>query len=237
MMHRKKTRKQDRSKRMKEQYKIERPRMTLYNPLSSIPDTFDMKVKTFQNILPTGATVAVLTTIYTNTLLHSSDDMGAAAGQNSSLTNIGRNYSKYRVVSYRLDYTLLPRSTTIDSAVAVVNTPVDQSGQFVTSAWVAESVTRDKSKVHIVPRGTSSPSVCSSSLGHSIAAILGNSEYEQDDKYYGTITSAGVFASPTDLTYAYFYAGSQSGAAYTASTSPSVHVMLTQYVTFYDKRY
>jgi len=67
-------------------------------------------------------------------------------------------------------------------------------------------------------------------------AVIGNPEFQQDDRYAGTLDTAGVPTSPTDLSYVYFYTGNVTGAAFAASTSPSYHVLLTQYVRFYDKR-
>lgn len=233
-------RKQNRKKQpkgIKHKFESNQPRMALYNPLTSMPDEFDTKIRSYANILPTGATQGILSTIFTNSVLHSTDDMASTIGQNLSLSNMARNYAKYRVVSYRLDYVLLPRSATIDSCVAVVHAPDDRSLQYTTSAWTPVAPTQDKSKLHIVPRNTTSPCVVQSAGGYSIMSVVGNPEYQQDAEYSGTVSSGGVFTAPSNVTYAYFYAGNVASVAFAASTSPSIHLTLTQYVRFYDKRY
>lgn len=221
--------------KVRKQFKPDQHRLVLYNSLPSMPDEFDTKVRTYSNILPTAATASISSVVFTNTLLHGSDDFNPTLAQNASLASIGRNYTKYRVVSYRIDYVAKPRSTTVDCNLTVLHTPNVQAFSGGTT-WLGESATRDKAKVHIVPRSTDSPCIVTGSSGYPLMAVIGNPEYQQDDKYVGTIDASGIPTSPTDLTYVYFYTGNVTGTVFTANQSPSYHVMLTQYVRFYDKR-
>lgn len=223
-------------KAFKKKFDNKQHKLVLYNSLPSMPDEFDTKFRTYSNILPTAATASILSTIFTNTLLHGADDMVPGLSQNPSSAAIGQNYAKYRVVSYRIDYTILPRSTTVDCNMSVFHSS-NLASYASGTAWQALTATLDKSRTHIVPRSTSSPCVIEGTSGYPLMAIVGGPEYQQDDKYAGTVTNTGVFASPTDLTYAYFYTGNVTGTAFVASNSPSIHVLLTQYVKFYDKRY
>lgn len=200
-----------------------------------MPDEFDTKVRTFSTVLPVGATSSVISAVFTNSLLHGSDDFQPSGSQNPSLAAIGRNYSKYRVVSYRIDYTISPRSTN-DCNMTVFHVPTATTFTSA-SGWSQSSATSDKARYLLVPSSSKSPCIVHGSSGYSLMALVGSTEYQQDDKYAGTMDASGIPTSPTDLTYAYFYTGQVSAGAFAASTSPSLMVMLTQYVKFYDKRY
>jgi len=75
----------------------------------------------------------------------------------------------------------------------------------------------------------------SSDAKFSLSRVVGQKEYEQEQAYAGTITSAGVFADPSDLTYLTFYQGLVTGT-FAAGQAVQISLTLQQYVRFYDKR-
>lgn len=226
--------KQSAAARAKKPFTNRDTRVVLYNSLPAMPDEFDTKVRSFGAIISAGATASINLTVFTNSLLHGTDDIPAIS-TDSPLNTIGRNYTKYRVVSYRIDYVLVPRSSSVDTNVTVFHSP-SANPYGSGSSWVPASVSRDKSKFHLVPRNTSSPCIVNASSGYSLLALVGNPEYEQDDKYAGTLDSSGNATSPTELTYANLTMGQSSGGSFTAGSAPVWNVTLTQYVRFYDKR-
>jgi hypothetical protein len=208
-------------------------RFVLYNPLPTGPDEFDTVVKTFAFVGSSAATASISLELGTNTLSHTADSFNGAA-TNAAVTNIGRTYAKYRIPKYKIQYTVSPRSA-IDTHMSVIHSPA-VLGLAAGTSFAFETVTRDKSVYHYVPSNTKSPCMIHSSSGYSQLAVVGNQEYEQDDKYAGTSNIAGVFTDPAEVSYVTFHMGQTTGAAFTASTAPTVAVILTQYVRFYEKR-
>jgi hypothetical protein len=207
-------------------------RTILYNPVPSVPDEFDTYMKTFFTLNSAGATASISQKIFTNSLLHTSDD-GLGAGS-VFLSKFGAMYSKYRVVTYTVQYTISSRNTG-DCNLVMYHTGLDPAFSSG-SSWLPESATRDKSYYFLVPANTKSPCVIHSSQKFGLAHVVGRSEYLTDDNYVGTISAAGAATDPADLTYLIYYTGNVSGSAFTASTSPQVSLTLTQCVKFYDKR-
>ncbi len=208
------------------------PRIVMYNRLPTVPDELDWKVDTFGVISPAGATSSVISTIYSNSLLHSADSF-TGSGQSSVLADVAAQYTKYRVVAYKISYTLSPRTTT-DVNMTVVHSASDPGFSSAVS-WLPSSVTRDKSVYHLVPSSSKSPCILHAGSFYNMSRIVGQKEYEQEANYAGTIDSAGVFTAPSDLTYITFYQGLVTGT-FTAGTAAQISLMLQQYVRFYDKR-
>ncbi len=208
-------------------------RVVLYNPLPSMPDEFDSVIRTFGTIAPTATTASISSVVFTNSLLQTSSDF-TSSGSSSTLNNIGRNYSKYRVMGYKIKYTLVSRSTG-DSHLTVLHTPIAQTFSAGVN-WQPDSATRDKATYHVIVANTKSPCVTGGGQKYDLMSVVGQSEFMEDASYAGTLNSSGVPTSPTDLTYLYFYTGPVAGGNFTASTSPLILLMLTQYVKFYDKQ-
>ncbi len=220
------------NKKLEKRFHDTPPRIVLYNRLPTVPDELDWKVETFGVISPAGATSSISSTVYTNSLLHSADSF-STSGQNSALADVASTYTKYRVVGYKISYTLSPRTTT-DVNMTVLHSPSDPAFSTAVS-WLPSSVTRDKAIYHLVPGSGKSPCIIHAGSYYSMSRIVGQKEYEQEINYAGTIDSAGVFTAPSELTFLTFYQGLVSGA-FTAGTAVQISLMLQQYVRFYDKR-
>lgn len=220
------------SKKFENKFRDTPPRIVLYNRLPTVPDELDWKVETFGVILPVGATASISSAVFTNSLLHSADAF-LGSGQNASLADVASTYTRYRVVGYKVSYTLSPR-TTVDTNMTVVHSPSDPSFSSAVS-WLPSSVTRDKAIYHLVPGSSKSPCILHGGSYFSMSRIVGQKEYEQELNYAGTIDSAGVFTAPSELTYLTFYQGLVTGT-FTANTAVQISLMLQQYVKFYDKR-
>jgi hypothetical protein len=209
-------------------------KLVLYNPLSSMPDEFDTVIKSFGTSLSAAATASVQITLFSNSLLHSSDSFGSGMGTSSTLTNLASNYTKYRVVAYNIEYTVVSRSTS-ETNFVTLHSPTALTYSSA-SSFQAETVTRDKALFYFVPANTKSPCVQKMRQGFRMSQIIGEREFQTADSYVGTLSSSGVPTDPSDLTYIYFYMGLASAAAFTAGTAPAIAVTMTQYVKFYDKR-
>lgn len=204
----------------------------MYNRLPTVPDELDWKVETFGVISPAGATASVSSVVYTNSLLHSADSF-TSSGQSAALADVASTYTKYRVVAYKITYTLSPRHT-VDVNFTAVHSPTDPA--FSTGvSWLPSSVTRDKAQYHLVPASTKSPCIVRGGASYSLSRIVGQKEYEQQQAYLGTISAAGAFTDPTDLTYLTFYQGLVSGT-FAAGQAVQISLRLEQFVRFYDKR-
>jgi hypothetical protein len=209
-----------------------RVRTVLYNPVPSLPDEYDTEIKTFFTLNSTAATSSISQKIFTNSLLHTSDD-GTGAGS-VFLSKVGAMYSKYRVTTYKVQYTISSRNSG-DCNMVMYHTGLDPA--FAAgSSWQPESATRDKSYYYLVPANTKSPCVIHASQKFGLAHVIGRTEYLTDDNYVGTLSASGVATDPADLTYLIFYTGNVSGSAFTASTCPQISLTLTQFVKLYDKR-
>ncbi len=209
-------------------------KVVLYNTIPSMPDEFDTVIKTFGRFSSSGIGLSsVQFTLYTNSLLHSADSFTSSASS-TTLTNIGRNYTKYRVVGYRVHYTL----AAVDSSsyhFLEYHSPVDPN--FASgSSFALEAVTRDKAKYHFVPSSSQYPNVMTSSSTYKLIQIVGEEEFEQDATYAGSLNSSGVPTDPTDLTYMVMHLGKVTPATFNGASLPDIVVTLTQYVRFYDKR-
>ncbi len=205
-------------------------RTILYNSIPSMPAEFDTVIKTFGTIRNASATISASSFIHTNSLLHDTDDFSSSAS--NPLANIARNYSKYRVVGYSAKFTFSPRATQ-DVNMAVIHTANNPSYSTAIS-WSPGACTIEKSNYFLVPASTKSPCIVHGKRGFGILAVLGQEEFEQDDKYQGTISTSGVPTSPTDRTFLVFYSGLVTGT-FAAGEVPHISVMLTQYVRFYDR--
>lgn len=220
---------------LKKKFSVKQPRTVLYASMLSFPDEFDAKVRTFAFMTSTAITGSINSLVYTNSIQHTTDDMGNSSISNPALLNLGRNYGKYRVMSYRLDYTLAPRSATIPTHMAVVHSPSDLA--YGTAGFIAAAAERDKGRYHFVPRIDQSPSIVTGSSGNSIMSIVGSTEFMADQDYAGTISNVGLAVAPANLTYATFHQAPSTGAIFVVSNSVSIALTLTQYVKFYDKRF
>lgn len=209
-------------------------RNVLYNHIPSMPDEFDVPIRTFLTLSSAATTASALAILFTNSLLHGADSYTATT--NPIVTNIGRNYTKYRVVGYT-KATIASPNDTVDNHLAIVHSPTDLSAGWPSGAsWDQSSVMRDKSFYYLVPSSTKSPCMIKSTQKYDLLSIIGNPEFLTDANYAGTLNASGVPTDPVDLTYAYHYSGKANGTNYTASTIPRYSIMLTQYVKFFDKR-
>lgn len=211
-------------------------RIIMYNQLPTVPDELDWRVVTYANSGAAGATASISQYFFSNSLLHSSDSFNGAHAQNPTLPKVALNYTKYRVVGYRMHYTLMPRDTSGDVNLTILHTASDPAYSSAVG-FLGESALRDKSQYFLVPASTKSPCVIRGTKSFQMARIIGEKEYQQDDSYAGTVDSAGVFTSPADLTYITFYQAPSGGGSFTAGNAVRVQFIIEQFVRFYDKRY
>lgn len=209
-------------------------KIILYNTIPSMPDEFDTVIKAFGKVTSASSGLtSVQFLVYTNSLLHSADSFTNAVSS-TTLSNIGRNYTKYRVVGYKINYTLAAQDTSPYHFLEY-HAPVDPA--FPTGAAFAnEAVTRDKAKYHFVPSTTQYPNVLTSAASFKLMQVVGEEEFEQEASYAGGLNSSGVPTDPVDLTYLVLHLGKVSGATFNGTALPDIILTLTQYVRFYDKR-
>lgn len=238
-MHTKPTRTQKKSKspgrKVPEQFRSEsRKKVVLYNTIPSMPDEFDTVIKSFGKLSSTAIGVSSHQfTVFTNSLLHTADSFTNAASSNT-LSNIGRNYTKYRVVKYSLSYTIASNDTS-PYHMLEYHSPIDPAFS-AGSSFPNEAVTRDKAKYRFVPSTTQYPNVQNGSGGYKLMQIVGEEEFEQDANYAGALNSSGIPSDPVDLTYLTMTFGKVSAATFNAAALPDIALTLTAFVRFYDKR-
>jgi hypothetical protein len=209
-------------------------KVVLYNTIPSMPDEFDTVIRAFGKLSSTAIGVSSHQfTVFTNSMLHTADSFTNGSSSNT-LSNIGRNYTKYRVVGYRITYTLAGQDTS-SYHMLEYHAPVDPAFS-AGSTFSNEAVTRDKAAYHFVPSNTQYPNVSTHSSSYKLMQIVGEEEFEQEASYAGALSSSGVPSDPSDLTFLILHFGKVSGAAFNAAVLPDVVLTLTQFVRFYDKR-
>lgn len=199
----------------------------------SFPSEFETQVTTVGYWADAGINNTNQAEIKTNSLLSSSHGL-TTVQQSGAAVNIGRNYTKYRVVAYDLKITAISRSTS-DYLLLEVHSPDDLAWGAGTSWNAQTNWLLPAHFVHTVPKNTASPCVLHPSVKkYKLHQITGNNNYLTDETFSGGANGSGVFTDPTNLTYCTLISNLWTGGAQTASNSPHVTVELTQYVKFYD---
>jgi len=212
-------------------------KFTLYTRNLNLSPSIVTNVMIREQWADAGVTNTTLGEFKPNTLLSSSDPytnnffLFPAA-----LTNLGRNYAKYRVIGYRYMLDIVSRSASdyylfvIDSAAATGIT----TGTITNSSTAVSS---QFARMFTIPANTKSPChVVVPWTRRRMINIIGSTEYETNDTYVGTSTTAGVFSDPADLIYLTLAASLTVPAAQTASNSPSVVLHIEKEVEFFDPR-
>ncbi len=209
-------------------------RFVLYNTMPHLPDEFDTVIPSGFSIENAGATAAVTGWIASNSLLTTSHS-AVTVTQSLLLDELIRMYESYRVVAYELDYSWVSRST-VDSNWVMIH--LNEDPAFATgSSFSATAFTYPNMFRLLVAANTKSP--CAGTVKSPkiwLADIVGSDTFETDDNFAGTISNTGVFTAPAALTYAVYYSGQTTGAAFAASNSPYCSGVLRQFVKFYGRR-
>jgi len=155
-------------------------------------------------------------------------------GQATSVANIAKNYSFYRVMKYALRVRAIP-NTTAAAWTTILHVPEDPAFSSAVS-FSATSGSYPNSQMKMIPSTANTPNIVSFNKIITITDVVGSDSAQTDEDFAGTVSTAGVFADPARLTYAILYQGLISGSAFTANTSPTFEVELLQWVKFYERR-
>ncbi len=209
-------------------------RMVLYSSVPVIPDEFDTVVKTCGHIRSSAVTASISQNLVTNTLLQSAGTPWSMVGQATSVANIAKNYSFYRVMKYALRVRAIP-NTTSACWTAILHVPEDPA--FASgSSFSPVSGSYPNAQIKMIPSTANTPNIVPFNKIMTITDVVGSDSAQTDEDFAGAVSTAGVFSDPARLTYAIFYQGLISGSAFGASTSPTFEVELLQWVKFYERR-
>lgn len=206
----------------------------VYTSLPAVPAELDTIVRTCGHVKNTSATASISLNFNVNSLLQSVSSPWSSVGQSTSVANVAKNYTSYRVTKYAMKIRMI---SNVSSPVWVcfLNVPEDPAFSSAVS-FLVSSGSYPHSQILMLPGTSNVPNVLSARLSHKIQDIVAQSTVYTDEDYAGAISTAGVFSDPAKLVYCIFYQGLISGAAFTAGQAPTFEVELTQWVRFYERR-
>jgi hypothetical protein len=203
------------------------------------PAEVKVRLKTAGFYRSVDITNSITEVIVTNSLLttaHAMDDVG----QTEYLEDFAKNWTSYRVEGYAVKLSMIARAATAGTLLSIQQLATVPAYATNVAFNITSCASECSELVHgpiILPSVAGSPSRLDfPPMKHTIAQIAGPKRVLDPASYEGTITNAGVFASPAERTNVVLHMGPTPAGLFVVSESPLIMVELIQDAVFFDRR-